>query len=58
MVHHIGKSNRISDLQLLCPNCHYSEEAHQWVTKRDPWTGEKYPRLVKKRLGKKQKDTL
>jgi len=54
MVHHVGKSNRINDLELLCPNCHYSEKAHIWVTKKDPWTGEKYPRLIKKRLGKKK----
>ena len=51
-LHHIGKSNRIDALQLLCPNCH--SKAHKWKTKTDSWTGEKERVLVKKRMGKKK----
>jgi len=51
-LHHIGKSNRIDALQLLCPNCH--SQAHKWKTRTDSWTGEKETVLVKKRMGKKK----
>lgn len=51
-LHHIGKSNRIDALELLCPNCH--SKAHKWKTKTDSWTGEKQKILVKKRMGKRK----
>lgn len=54
-LHHIGKSNRIDALELLCPNCH--SKAHEWKTKTS-WGlfGEEKERvLVKKRMGKPKK---
>lgn len=50
-LHHIGKTSRISDLQLLCPNCH-DAKAHAWKTRSDPLLG-KERIIVRKRLGKK-----
>ncbi|MFQ5758814.1 MAG: HNH endonuclease [Candidatus Bathyarchaeia archaeon] len=50
-LHHIGKSNRIDALELLCPNCH--SRSHTYKTKTDSWTGEKKRKVVKKRMGKK-----
>ncbi|MCJ7631704.1 HNH endonuclease [Candidatus Bathyarchaeota archaeon] len=50
-LHHIGKTNRISDIQLLCPNCH--AKAHEWKTKSEPLIYGKARTLVRKRLGKK-----
>jgi len=49
-LHHIGKSDRIDALELLCPNCH--SKAHKRRTKTDSWTGVKYTILEKKRMGK------
>jgi 5-methylcytosine-specific restriction endonuclease McrA len=51
-LHHVGKTSRISDLQLLCPNCH-DEKAHEWKTRIEPLIG-KQRVIVKKRLGKKK----
>jgi len=50
-LHHVGKSNRITDLQLLCPNCH--DKAHEWKTKKEPFVLGKDRTLVKKRMGNK-----
>jgi 5-methylcytosine-specific restriction endonuclease McrA len=49
-LHHVGKTSRISDLQLLCPNCH-DEKAHAWKTRIEPLIGKERV-IVKKRLGK------
>lgn len=54
-IHHVGKTNRIDTLELLCPNCH--SKAHTWKTKtrKVPFGGEEKERvLVKKRMGKKK----
>jgi hypothetical protein len=53
-LHHIGKSNRIDALELLCPNCH--SKAHKWKTRvRETLFGvEKERVLIKKRMGKKK----
>ena len=53
-LHHIGKSNRIDALELLCPNCH--SKAHEWKTKTTEtlFGVEKETVLVKKRMGKKK----
>jgi 5-methylcytosine-specific restriction endonuclease McrA len=52
ILHHIGKTSRISDIQLLCPNCH-DEKAHEWKTITEPLIG-KQRVIVRKRLGKKK----
>lgn len=51
-LHHIGKSNRIDALELLCPNCH--SKAHKYKTRTTLW-GEKERVVVKKRMGKAKK---
>jgi len=50
-LHHIGKTSRISDLQLLCSSCH-DEKAHTWKTRTDSLLGKERV-IVRKRLGKK-----
>jgi 5-methylcytosine-specific restriction endonuclease McrA len=54
-LHHVGKSNRIDALELLCPNCH--SKAHKWKTKKtETLLGVKKERvLIKKRMGKSKK---
>ena len=56
-LHHVGKSNRIDALELLCPNCH--SKAHKWKTKTtETLIGvEKERILIKKRMGKPKKRT-
>lgn len=51
-LHHIGKSNRIDALQLLCPNCH--DQAHTWKTRTHETIlgSEKEKVLVKRRMGR------
>lgn len=52
ILHHIGKTSRISDIQLLCPVCH-DEKAHTWKTRTEPLIGKERV-IVRKRLGKKK----
>lgn len=53
-LHHVGKSDRIDALELLCPNCH--SKAHTWKTRTHEtlFGVEKERVLVKKRMGKKK----
>lgn len=54
-LHHVGESNRIDALELLCPNCH--SKAHTWKTRTSEtlFGVEKERVLVKKRMGKAKK---
>jgi 5-methylcytosine-specific restriction endonuclease McrA len=52
VLHHIGKSDRIDVLQLLCPNCH--SKAHHFKTREGDW-GDKETVVVRKRMGRKRK---
>lgn len=53
-LHHIGKSNRIDALELLCPNCH--SKAHTYKTRTTGFFGEEKERVVvRKRMGKAKK---
>jgi 5-methylcytosine-specific restriction endonuclease McrA len=49
IVHHVGTSDRVDMLQLLCPNCH--SKAHHYKTRESDW-GETETVIVRHRMGR------